>query len=202
MTAPAVVHPRTAPPQRPLERGRGAVGMIAFMATEAALFAALFLSYAYLARGQPSWPPAGTTSPKLGLAGVMTILLLASSATLHLAKRAIEHGRSPRLGLSVTVLLGAAFIFTQSREYREYWKVVTPASNSYGSIFYTITGVHGAHVFLGLLLLAYVWLQARAGLFTPSRHQALRIVSWYWHFVDLVWIAIFSVLYVAPRLSS
>jgi heme/copper-type cytochrome/quinol oxidase subunit 3 len=180
------------------------MGMLSFIATEAALFIALLLSYAYLSRGQPAWPPPPVTAPRLGLVSVMTLLLLTSSATLHLANRAIERG-SParlRLGLAVTVLLGAGFLVTQSFEYREYWKIVTPASNAYGSIFYTITGLHGAHVLLGLLLLMFVWLQARAGLFTESRHQPLRLVSWYWHFVDVVWIAIFSILYIAPRLSQ
>lgn len=170
----------------PHERGRGAIGMVAFIATEATLFFALLLSYGYLhARGTP---------PSLGLPALMTLLLITSSVTLHFAKR------SPRLGLVLTLLLGASFLIAQSFEYREYLRIVTPKSGAYGSIFYTITGIHGAHVLLGLLLLSYVMLQARVGLLTPSRHLALRIVSWYWHFVDVVWIAIFSILYLAPRL--
>jgi heme/copper-type cytochrome/quinol oxidase subunit 3 len=134
----------------------------------------------------------------------MTLLLISSSVALHLAERAIERGRATgfRLGMAVTMLLGAGFLLTQSFEYREYLRIVAPSSNAYGSIFYTITGIHGAHVLLGLGLLTFVWFQARAGLLTPSRHQAVRLVSWYWHFVDVVWIVIFSFLYVAPRLSQ
>jgi heme/copper-type cytochrome/quinol oxidase subunit 3 len=201
MSSVVTIEPRRHQIVRPIERGRAALGMIAFIATEAALFAALFLSYWYLSRGRLSWPPPPLEPPKLGLASLMTLLLLSSSAALQWAGAGIRAGNLPRLrlGLVLTVLLGGSFLVTQVFEYRDYLKHVQPKSGAYGSIFYLITSVHGAHVLVGVLMLCYVGLQARAALFTAQRHQAVRLVSWYWHFVDVVWIGIFAMLYIRPH---
>jgi cytochrome c oxidase subunit III len=202
VSAVIVAAPPAHPVVRPIERGRGRLGMMAFIATEASLFICLFLSYWYLSRDRLSWPPPPLPPPKLGLTTLMTVLLLSSSAVLHWAGRGIRRGEQGRLraGLIVTVLLGLAFLVTQVFEYREYLKHVLPKSGAYGSIFYTITSIHGAHVLLGVLMLLYVGLQARARLFTAAHHQPVRLVSWYWHFVDFVWLFIFALLYIRPNL--
>lgn len=201
MSSVVVVAPSRHQVVRPIERGRGTVGMMAFIATEAALFVTLFLTYWYLSRGQLSWPPPPLSPPKLGLAGLMTVLLLSSSGVLHWAGRGIRAGNPARLrtGLVLTVLLGVGFLVTQVFEYREYLKHVQPKSGAYGSIFYLITSIHGAHVLCGVLMLVFIALQARAGLFTAHRHHRVRLVSWYWHFVDVVWIGIFAALYIRPH---
>jgi heme/copper-type cytochrome/quinol oxidase subunit 3 len=77
---------------------------------------------------------------------------------------------------------------------------VLPKSGAYGSIFYTITSIHGAHVCIGLLMLLYVGIEAGAQLYTAAHHQPVRLVSWYWHFVDVVWLFIFALLYIRPNL--
>jgi heme/copper-type cytochrome/quinol oxidase subunit 3 len=173
--------------------------MIAFIATEAALFASLFLCYWYLSRGQPSWPPPPIPPPKLELAMLMTVLLVSSSAALHWGTTGIRRGDLSRLGFGLLVapLLGAGFLLTQFFEYREYLRHVLPKSGAYGSIFYTITGIHGAHVLIGVVMLVYAGLQE---LYRPRMHLPARLVSWYWHFVDVVWLGIFAVLYVRPHL--
>ena len=187
---------------RPIERGRGTIGMAAFIATEAALFFCLFLTYWYLSRGQLAWPPPPVPAPKLGLTSLMTVLLLSSSAVLHWGSSGIRVGNQRRLrvGLLLTILLGLGFLVTQVFEYREYLKHVLPKTGAYGSIFYTITSIHGAHVLLGVVMLAYIGSQARSALYSASQHQPVKLVSWYWHFVDVVWIGIFAILYVRPHL--
>lgn len=202
MTAVVVERRAHARIVRPLERARAKIGMIAFIATEASLFVCLFLSYWYLSRGQLAWPPPPLEPPKLGLSSLMTVLLLSSSATLHWASGGIRVGNQRRLrtGVLVTFLLGLGFLITQVFEYREYLKHVLPKGSAYGSIFYTITSIHGAHVLLGALMIAYVGSQARAALYTAERHLPVRLVSWYWHFVDLIWVFIFGILYVRPHL--
>jgi heme/copper-type cytochrome/quinol oxidase subunit 3 len=202
MTATLVERRAHARIVRPLERGRAQISMTAFIATEAALFICLFLSYWYLSRGQLAWPPPPLPPPRLGLSSLMTVLLLSSSATLHWGTSGIRAGNQGRLrtGLTVTALLGLAFLITQVFEYREYLKHVAPKGSAYGSIFYTITGIHGAHVLLGALMIVYIGSQARMALYTAERHLPVRLVSWYWHFVDVVWVFIFGILYVRPYL--
>ena len=95
--------------------------------------------------------------------------------------------------------LGVAFLCGQAWEYREHWKTLTPQTSPYGSIFYTIISVHGAHVLVGLLLLLFIALGNRSGHFGARHHLAVRNVSWYWHFVDVAWLVIFATLYLVPR---
>jgi heme/copper-type cytochrome/quinol oxidase subunit 3 len=187
--------------ERPLEQGRGAWGMLMFIATEASLFVMLLFAYFYLGSSHPAWPP---ELPELGMASLMTVILLSSSVTLHLASNAIRRADHAGLvrGVVFTIVLGAMFLAAQAFEYRERWETLTPQTNPYGSIFYTITSVHGAHVLLGLLMLSFIGLRAGRGAFDSEHHLAVRNVSWYWHFVDLVWILIFTTLYLAPRVGS
>jgi heme/copper-type cytochrome/quinol oxidase subunit 3 len=105
--------------------------------------------------------------------------------------------RRLRVGLLVSFLLGATFLGLQVFEYGEKLKEFTPPTHAYGSLFFMITGFHGAHVLGGLLLNLWVQIQAARGFFGRDRHLTVRNVALYWHFVDAVWIAIFSSLYVA-----
>lgn len=173
-------------------------GMVLLIVTEASLFVYLLFSYFYLgsmARGP--WPPSGL--PELRLALPNTGVLLLSSGTMWWAESGIRRGDETRLrlGLLLTLMLGAGFLGIQVVEYHH--QGFTPATSAYGSLFYTITGFHGAHVAVGLLMLAVVGLRARLGHFSSRHHLAVTNVSWYWHFVDAVWLAVFTSLYLSPR---
>lgn len=183
-------------------RGHHAVGwwgMVFLVVNEASFFIYLLVSYFYIgSMSRGPWPPGGP--PELTLALPNTIILLASSGALWLAERTLRRGATGRfrLGLFVTFLLGVAFIVIQGIEYSH--KHLTPQSNAYGSLFFTVTGFHGAHVCVGLLMLLFIQLRAWLGHFDAERHDAVINVSLYWHFVDAVWLAVFTSLYVTPHL--
>ncbi len=185
----------------PTARTPGAWGMMLLIATEASLFGYLLFSYFYLgslARG--SWPPDGP--PELTLVVPNTCILLLSSATMYWAESGIRHRASGRLrgGLLLTLLLGTVFLGIQAVEYSK--KAILPTTNAYGSLFYLITGFHGAHVAVGLLMIAVITVRAFLGHFTSREHEAVTNVSWYWHFVDVVWLAVFTSLYLLPHLGA
>jgi heme/copper-type cytochrome/quinol oxidase subunit 3 len=180
-------------------REPGRLGMLFVIATEASFFAYLLFAYFYLASmSRGPWPPAG--APSLSLALPNTLLLIASSGTMWIAESGIRAGdqRRLRLGLLATLILGAAFLSIQAIEYSE--QVFTPQTNAYGSLFYTITGFHGAHVLAGLLMNVVAQVQAWRKQYTAARHLTVSNVAAYWHFVDAVWIVVFTSLYLVPRL--
>jgi heme/copper-type cytochrome/quinol oxidase subunit 3 len=181
---------------------RGTWGMVLFIVTEAMLFVLLFFSYAYLGHvARAKWPP---EAPKLTLALIMLAVLLTSSVVLHWAERQERAARErlARMGVGGTVFLGVVFVALQVREYAEHLKTLTPRDGAYGSIFYTITSFHGAHVVLGLLMLTYVLILPEIGPAERPPHHALHNASLYWHFVDAVWLIIVGWLYVAPHLGG
>lgn len=176
-------------------------GTILFIATEAMLFAALISSYIYLRYNSEEWPLGGIPIPELKLAIPGTIVLLTSSATAHLAERRIGKGdqNGMRWALGGTILLGLGFLGIQATEYMS--ASFTPQTNAYGSIFFGVTGFHGLHVLVGTAMLTAVLVAGRrAGRFTAERHLPLRLAIVYWHFVDVVWIFVFSTLYLSERL--
>ncbi len=181
-------------------RSPGWWGMVLLITTEASFFAYLLFSYFYLGsltRG--GWPPAGP--PALELALPNTILLLASSGTMWWGEAGIRNGNQARLrlGLCATFMLGLAFLGVQGVEYLH--QTFTPATDAYGSLFFTITGFHGAHVLAGLLMNAVIQVRAWSGHFSERRHLAVSTVALYWHFVDAVWLVVFASLYLTPRLG-
>jgi heme/copper-type cytochrome/quinol oxidase subunit 3 len=174
--------------------------MLLFLLNEATLFASLIASYFFLATANPSWPPAGVEKPTLRLPLIMTAALLSSSGALIYGERGLERGNRSRYrrGVVLTILLGLVFLGLQAREYADKLRSLTPSQSSYGSVFYTITGLHGAHVFFGLLFLG--WALAREVRGTASAGSAgLHNASMYWHFVDGVWLVILISLYLSPR---
>lgn len=203
--------PQAASDARALEvespRGRptGEWGMFLFVTTEATLFACLLASYFYLQFSHGgSWPPGGIEKPKLLKPAIMTVTLLLSSVTMILSDRAIRRGRPGRseIAIFVTMLLGLFFLSVQASEYADKLTKFTWTTNAYGSLFYTITGFHGLHVLTGLVMLGHTEVAALRGKFTQGRHERVRMVSIYWHFIDVVWIAIVLSLYVSPHLGS
>jgi heme/copper-type cytochrome/quinol oxidase subunit 3 len=196
----------SAVPQAPLPVGgqldnsTGIWGMWMLIGTEAALFAYLLFSYFYMAsQHQGTWPPSGP--PALLKASVNTALLLASSGCAWWAERGARHSRQGQtaVGLGAALLLGTAFSLVQLSEWRA--KPFTISTDPYGSLYFTITGFHMAHVALGLLILVVLLVWTLLGYFGRERHAPLSIGILYWHFVDAVWLAVFSALYLAPRLS-
>jgi cytochrome c oxidase subunit III len=189
--------------EQPVGRSTGWWGMILFITTEGTLFAALFGSYFYL-RFQygPRWPPDDIQQPKLLLPLIMTAVLVPSSLPLLWAERGIRRGRpwQLRAGLLATLVMGATFLALQAMEYDEKLREFTFTSNVYGSLFYVITSFHGSHVTVGLLMVCWLLAASLQGSFSAKRHERVRIVAFYWHFVDAVWVAILFTLYLSPRL--
>jgi cytochrome c oxidase subunit III len=187
----------------PVGRTPGWWGMVLFVTTEATLFATLLGSYFYL-RFQygPQWPPPGIEKPELVKPLIMTALLLPSSLPVMWAERGIRKGQRwrLRLGLLATLLMGSAFLALQATEYATKLAEFTFTTNVYGSLFYVITGFHGTHVAIGLLMIAWLLAAALRGSFGYRRHERVRITAIYWHFVDLVWVAILFTVYLSTRL--
>lgn len=176
-------------------------GMALFVATEATMFATLIATYLFLGTANPGWPPPGIERPKLVLAPIMTAILLASSGTMYWAERGIKAGKKAqlRIGLVMTIVLGFVFLGIQAIEYADKLRKELPHSHAYSAEFYTITSFHALHVFTGLLMLIYVGVRAFLGHFDETRHLAVKNAGLYWHFVDAVWLAIFTTLYLSPR---
>jgi heme/copper-type cytochrome/quinol oxidase subunit 3 len=137
----------------------------------------------------------------VGIAIAETIILLAGSVTVWWGERGIRAGR-PRtmvLGLVATLVLGAIFLTLQTLEWRA--KPFMPDTHVYGSLYFTITGFHMAHVVAGLVMLAVLLVWTALGYFGKPRHSALSIGAIYWHFVTAVWLALFFTFYVTPYLA-
>lgn len=182
-----------------LDDRRGTAAMWLFILTEAALFILLFFSYFYLAQGGWRWP--GEVPPKLRLALPMLGVLWISSAVLHWGEKQVKARRYTRgrTGLIITIVLGLIFLVMQSFEYMDHLKTLTPMSDVYGSIFYTITTFHAAHLMMGLLMLIYVLCLPRWEPVDRTPHRPYHNAALYWHFVDFIWLWIIIFLYIAPN---
>lgn len=179
------------------ERASGLLGCTMLIATEAALFGYLIFSYLYLAVQQTvHWPPEGL--PKLGVSSVNTAILVSSSGFVWLCEHFVKRRRKrwAVASMAFAVVLGIAFVGIQLHEWRGH--PYGPTSHLYGSLYFTITGFHMAHVLVGLIVLAVLGLWTALGYFDERRHAALTIGSLYWHFVDVVWLFIFTTLYLTP----
>ncbi len=140
------------------------------------------------------------TIPAWGLPLLNTLILLSSGVTVTIAHHALKAGHRKQLlvFLGATVLLGAMFLLFQAEEYIHAYKELnlTLGSGIYGSTFFMLTGFHGAHVTLGTIMLAIIWLRCLKGHFSKDDHFAFEAVAWYWHFVDVVWLGLFLFVYV------
>lgn len=186
----------------PIDQRRGEYGMWCLIATEAMLFVCMFGSYYYLGTNKDRW--AIDMPPSLKYPFILLAILVSSSVVLEWGKSRVllERFSQARIALWVTVLMGLVFLMLQAFEYVEHWKTLTPYSDSYGSIFYTITTLHALHVIVGLLMLSYVGVMPRYGDSRGSPHRPYQTVSLYWHFVDFVWLWIVLLLYVVPRFQG
>lgn len=178
---------------------RTVLGILIFILSEVMLFGAFFAAYFFLrvVADPDSWPPTGVELPVL-VAGVNTVVLVSSSFSVHYALQAIKRGnhRGLKLGLGITWLLGATFLFIQINEYVHIG--FSPRDGAFGTIFFSLTGLHGAHVFIGLLLLTFANVRAWRGHFGPEQkdHLGVEVPGIYWHFVDIMWIIVFLAIYI------
>ena len=184
-------------------RAYGWWGMVWLIATEATLFATLIASYFYLRfRSGPIWPPDEIPKPELHLPLIMSVILLSSSIPVHMAETGIKKGNQRKLkfGLALGWLLGAIFLgITWAVEWPEKLHEFTPTDNAYGSLFFTLTGFHGTHVLVGLLISLWTQVRAWKGAFDEERHLTVENFALYWHFVDVVWVFVLITIYVSPH---
>jgi cytochrome c oxidase subunit III len=172
------------------------LGILLFIISEAMLFGSFFTAYFFIrvVQNEP-WPPEPFEFPVL-VASMNTAILVSSSFTVHYALHSIKRGN--RLGLQVglasTFLLGTMFLLTQINEYVKAGFAIS--DGAFASVFYGLTGLHGAHVFVGLTLLAMMTVRAYRGHFSPEAHMGVECAGIYWHFVDVMWIIVWSTVYL------
>ena len=176
------------------------VGTIVWLSSELMFFAGLFAIY-FTARAQNPpdlpWPPP-PTHLNVPYALVVTIVLVASSFTCQFGVFAAERGDvfGLRRWYLLTLIMGTAFVIGQGYEYVQLvHEGTTLASSAYGTVFYLTTGFHGLHVTGGLIAFVYLLIRTKLSKFTPQQATAAIVVSYYWHFVDVVWIGLFTVIY-------
>ena len=141
------------------------------------------------------WPPQGFELPKY-VAGINTVILISSSFTVHWALQSIRRGNRAGMqaGLVLTFLMGLTFLLTQMIEYARVG--FAPHDNAFTTVFFALTGLHGAHVFVGLSILCFMSVRAFRGHFTPAHHDGVELGGIYWHFVDVMWIVVYATVYI------
>jgi cytochrome c oxidase subunit 3 len=170
------------------------LGMLLFIISEIMLFGAFFTAYFFIrVVGEAEWFPVDLP---VAIAGVNSAILLTSSVTMHWALEGVRRGNrnALRVGLLTTFLLGLTFLTVQVNEYIHLG--TAPADSAQATIFYGLTGLHGAHVFIGLTLLAFANIRAFRGHYSTKEHRGVEVPGIYWHFVDIMWIFVFSTLYL------
>jgi cytochrome c oxidase subunit 3 len=201
MEAASVAH--TAHAEHPPEANRSSrvepqlLGMLLFIISEIMIFAAFFTAYFFIRVVviDAKWPGPGFHIP-VDIAAVNTGILLSSSLTMHWALTSIKNSNRAGLkaGMVSTFALGATFLTIQINEY--FHLGIAPSDTAQASIFYGLTGLHGFHVFIGLCLLAFVTIRSFKGHYSPEQHRGVEVPGIYWHFVDIMWIFVFSSLYI------
>jgi cytochrome c oxidase subunit 3/cytochrome o ubiquinol oxidase subunit 3 len=177
----------------------GKAGMFALIAAESAIFVIFIVAYAFYIGKSVSGPTASILSPPI----FFSICLLSSSATMELALRALKRGSTRIFSIwwVATFVLGATFLGGTALEWRHLIvdEGLTISTNVFGTSYYSLVGLHGLHVTIGLILMATVAVFAALGRVTREHTSKLEVVSLYWHFVDTVWIVVFTLVYVVGR---
>jgi cytochrome c oxidase subunit III len=170
------------------------VGIVLFIASEAMFFSGLFGTYYTLRMRATVWAPPSIDVDALRL--IATAILISSSATMQMASHRVKQGNVPsmRRWILLSFVLGAAFLGFEMHE----WLTVpfAIATDSYGSIFFTLTGFHGLHVLAGLTIMLVVLGRSVAGAYGADRHAGVEVLTYYWHFVDVVWVGVFLTIFV------
>ena len=179
------------------------LGMMLFIASEVMFFAALFAAYFNAKATLPLWPPPGSEDVlhAVPIPLIATVILIISSFTMQWGTSRIRKGDRTGMNRAIAVTLALGVIFLAIQMY-DYYELFTGEhhfginSGVYGTLFYTLTGFHGAHVLGGVIGLAVILSRGLAGQFTRRHHVAVEAVHYYWHFVDVIWVLLFLVLYV------
>jgi cytochrome c oxidase subunit 3 len=183
------------------------LGMLLFITSEVMFFGGLFAAYFSIRANAYQWPPINPETNHafqlaiLPFVGPATILLILSSGTVQYAVWMIRANDRTRFlrAMTVTVVLGIIFLMFQITDYTLLGSEgLTLSSGTYGTTYYTLTGFHGAHVFGGVIMLSVVLYRGMVGQFSSKHYDAVEAASLYWHFVDVVWILLFSLLYLLP----
>jgi cytochrome c oxidase subunit 3 len=171
--------------------------MLLFIISEVMVFGAFFTAYFFIrvVSGDHWFPFQGHALP-VAVAGTNTAILVSSSFTLHWAEHSIKNNNrwGLKAGILATFLLGCTFLFVQINEYVHIG--FSPQDFAQGTIFYGLTGLHGAHVFIGLTLLAMVVVRSFRGHYSPEEHRGVNVPGIYWHFVDVMWIVVYFTVYI------
>jgi cytochrome c oxidase subunit III len=179
---------------------KGKVGMACLIIGESAIFTIFVVAYLFYLGKSITGP---TPREVLETPIFFTICLLSSSVTIHFAARSLEHGkRGTFLGLwLLTIVLGGLFLFGTGMEWHRliYEHGLTISTNLFGTTYYSLVGLHGSHVIVGLIMLTTVLLFALAGRVGPEQSARVEVLSMYWHFVDAVWVVVFTVVYILGR---
>ncbi|HBQ98515.1 heme-copper oxidase subunit III [Roseofilum sp. SID3] len=172
-------------------------GILMFLIAESMIFLGLFAAYLTFKLTSPDWQPEGTELELL-LPGINTIILISSSFVIHKAGDAIKNKgdeKGLRLWFGITALMGIVFLIGQLYEYFHLSFGLT--DNVFASTFYVLTGFHGLHVLFGLvLILGVLWRSRVSGHYSQESHFGVEAAEIYWHFVDVVWIVLFTLLYI------
>jgi cytochrome c oxidase subunit III len=172
------------------------LGMLLFIGSEIMLFGSFFTAYFFVrvVHGTP-WPTPPFHLPKF-VALINTLILVTSSFTIHWATTSIKRGNRWGLcaGLLLTFLMGLTFLITQGIEYARIG--FNTSDGAFATIFFCLTGLHGAHVFVGLSILLFMTIRAFRGHFSPEHHHGVELGGIYWHFVDVMWIVVYLTIYI------
>ncbi|MFB2770586.1 heme-copper oxidase subunit III [Pelatocladus sp. BLCC-F211] len=172
-------------------------GLIVFLVAEGMIFMGLFGAYLAFRSTLPAWPPEGTPELELLLPGINTINLIASSFVIHNADTAIKKNdvRGMQMWFAITAIMGIIFLAGQMYEYFHLEFGLT--TNLFASAFYVLTGFHGLHVTIGVLaILAVLWRSRKKEHYSSEKHFGIEAAEIYWHFVDVIWIILFGLLYI------
>jgi cytochrome c oxidase subunit III len=196
----AITIPLPATPQSWSLPDRGKVAMAGLIIAESAIFTIFVVAYLFSVGKSPTGP---TPREVLEIPVFFTICLLSSSITVHLAQRLLERGnRGGFVSLwFLTLVLGGLFLFGTAQEWHRliYERGLTISTNLFGTTYYSLVGLHGFHVTAGLVMLLIVLILALAGRVGRDQSGRIAVLSMYWHFVDAVWIVVFTVVYILGR---
>jgi cytochrome c oxidase subunit 3 len=199
----AVEHHGPPPAHQSSRVNASVLGMFLFIASEVMLFGSFFTAYFFVRvvngdgwAGEYILTNGKVFEVPVYVAFVNTAILVTSSFTMHWALKSIKSGNRAGLqaGLVLTFLMGLTFLLTQVREYSRLG--FNPSDGAPATVFYSLTGLHGAHVFVGLTILLFMTIRAFRGHFSPEHHHGVEIGGIYWHFVDVMWIVVYTTVYI------
>ena len=176
-------------------------GFLLFLVSDCILFSSFIFAYLYMRNSGQGWPPPGIHRLDVAFAAVNSVVLFGSGATMHYALENWKHNKfnAYALFMIATIILGAGFLGGQAYEYTNLIfneHVTWSGSGIFGASFFTLTGMHGFHVSVGVIYLTILFLQSLHGVYTKDKYFGLTAGTLYWHFVDVIWVALFSLFYL------